>query len=190
MVTLGVTTILIMNSVHTELALGTFRPFDSDYRFAGTLHPNVQAPYCATMALAAASLPVAPERSDVAVVALPARHWLAGAHQIENGLWSVSRRTAGVQFIWRVMAKETFGSDGDTLGRSDDRLGRLAAGLGHQRQAVNIALIGRQEEAGSAMGRVPLWMAIAPHLQEHPLFGHGYQTFWNPGRIEEFSRSF
>ena len=56
LVALVVSTILIANGVRTEIALGTFHPFSADYRFAGTLHPNVQAPYCATMALAAACL--------------------------------------------------------------------------------------------------------------------------------------
>ncbi len=51
-----VTSILILNGVRTEIASGIFRPFAPEYRFAGTIHPNLQATYCATMALAAACL--------------------------------------------------------------------------------------------------------------------------------------
>ncbi len=53
LIALVVSTILIANGVRTEIALGTFRPFSTDYRFAGTMHPNAQAAYCAIMSLAA-----------------------------------------------------------------------------------------------------------------------------------------
>ncbi len=57
-----------------------------------------------------------------------------------------------------------------------------------QGRFVNLALIGRQEDADSLSGRIPLWTELAPHAQEHFLLGHGYQTFWNPERIESISR--
>ncbi|MGE5199372.1 MAG: hypothetical protein ACM3H9_07005, partial [Rhodospirillaceae bacterium] len=43
-------------SAGAELALGTFRPFEPAYRFAGMMHPNVQGLYCACLTLAGVSL--------------------------------------------------------------------------------------------------------------------------------------
>jgi len=43
---------LVGMGVCTELALGTFKPFNADYRFAGTVHPNTQGADCAVLAIA------------------------------------------------------------------------------------------------------------------------------------------
>ena len=45
------TTLFLAVGVFAELFLGTFRPFASGYRFAGTLHPNVQGVNCALLVL-------------------------------------------------------------------------------------------------------------------------------------------
>ena len=50
LIVLAVTTILIANSVRTEISL-EFPAVCSRVPLCGTLHPNAQAPYCATMAL-------------------------------------------------------------------------------------------------------------------------------------------
>ena len=51
-------------------------------------------------------------------------------------------------------------------------------------------MAGREEESEALSGRIPLWMAILPYVQEHPFVGHGYQSFWNSERIESFSYAF
>ena len=56
LIALPVAAMLIANGVRTEIALGTFHPLSPEYRFAGTLHPNLQATYCAMMTLSAAFL--------------------------------------------------------------------------------------------------------------------------------------
>ncbi len=59
-----------------------------------------------------------------------------------------------------------------------------------ERRAADVAMAGREEESEALSGRIPLWMAILPYVQEHPFVGHGYQSFWNPERIESFSYAF
>jgi O-antigen ligase len=66
----------------------------------------------------------------------------------------------------------------------------LMLGWDVERGATNVALIGRQEDNEALSGRIPLWSAVIPHLADHPLLGHGYQTFWNPARIESFTNNF
>ena len=55
---------------------------------------------------------------------------------------------------------------------------------------VNAALLGRQDEADSLSGRIPLWTELLPHIGEHLWLGHGYLTFWNPQRIQSFSSAY
>jgi exopolysaccharide production protein ExoQ len=65
----------------------------------------------------------------------------------------------------------------------------LLLGWDVEHQAVNVALIGREEETGSLSGRVPFWTELMPHVMDRSLLGHGYRTFWDPKRIGDFSNS-
>ena len=191
LITLVVTTILVMNSVRTEIVLGTFRPLSPQYRFSGTLHPNVQAPYCATMALAAACLASRAKRGRVLL-------WVLCLTAVVLLLLTKSR-TATAAFLVGLLLYVAFDASWPKR-----LLGGLAiiwagstlvwlcllSGWDIERKIVDVALIGRQEEADSLAGRIPLWSTLMPHVQEHLLLGHGYQTFWNPRRIEKFSQTF
>ena len=190
LVALVVSTILIANGVRTEIALGTFHPFSADYRFAGTLHPNVQAPYCATMALAAACLASRAKRGGallwmlflvgVALLVLTKSRTVCGAFLAG---WLVY---SWIGALWpsRIMAGTAILALGCTLALAASLLG-----WDIERQGAKVALIGRQEEAESLSGRFPLWADLTPHIQDRFLLGHGYLTFWNPERIATFSRS-
>ena len=190
-IALAGTSLLVANSVRIEIALGTFLPFSADYRFAGTLHPNAQAPYCAMMALAAAFLASGARRGRVLLWAL----CLIGAvllvltksrtvcASVVIGLLAYGLLTA--PWTKRVMVGAAILCAGCTLALAGSLLGWDIEG-----QAANVALIGRHEEADSLSGRVPLWAALVPYVQERLLLGHGYQTFWSPDRIDRFSQAF
>src|SRR4030095_6540837 len=51
--TIGTLGTLAAVGVLVELRLGTFRPWESEYRFAGSVHPNTQGPGLAAVCLAA-----------------------------------------------------------------------------------------------------------------------------------------
>jgi O-antigen ligase len=53
---LAVTAVYALAGLSVEMALGTFRPWSAEYRFAGTMHPNGQGVNCGLLCLAAASL--------------------------------------------------------------------------------------------------------------------------------------
>jgi O-antigen ligase len=190
-ITLVVATILIANSVYTELSLGTFRPFDPEYRFAGVLHPNVQAPYCATMALAAACLASRAQRGRILLWAL----CLAGV-----GLLVLTKsRTVCGAFLAGLLIYGLYGVSWPkkalvcmTLlwAGSSVAFAGVLVGWDVERKVVNAALIGRNDEVESLSGRVPIWASLIPHLEERPLFGHGYQTFWTPQQIAAYSANF
>ena len=189
LIALAVTGILLVNGVCLEIALGTFQPFSAEYRFAGTLHPNGQAAYCVTMALAAACL---------------ARHggprrilfWMLCLIGVVFLLLTKSRTGCGAffaaplvcGFLALPLPKKVMALAGIISLASALLLASSLLDWDIQDRVVNLALIGRQEEADSLSGRIPLWTELTPHVHEHFLFGHGYQTFWNPERIENVSR--
>jgi O-antigen ligase len=181
-------TILLLNAVYVEISLGAFHPLEPDYRFSGTLHPNAQAPNCALMVLAAGFLASRAKRGRIflwalcfaglALLVLTKSRTVCGALLISlaiyNSLaWSWRKRIlVGVVALWIV---------------STVALAATLSGWNFEGQAANVALIGRQEEAETLTGRIPLWADLLPYVQESPVLGHGYMTFWTPERIGNFS---
>ena len=55
-IVLGVGTLHLLWGISAEMRLGSFHPFDPEYRFAGTVHPNTQGIQCAGICLAAFAL--------------------------------------------------------------------------------------------------------------------------------------
>jgi O-antigen ligase len=53
--------------------------------------------------------------------------------------------------------------------------------------ASNAALMGREEQAESLTGRLPIWEAILPYVQQGYVLGYGYDSFWVPGRVSQIS---
>ena len=191
LITLVVATILVSNSVLTEIALGTFHPLSPDYRFAGTLHPNVQAPYCAAMALAAFCLASRAKRGRALLWMLfligTALLVLTKSRTTCAGLLAGLLAYASLNVSWRqrIMIGAALFSLGSAVA-----LAAALMGSDVVQRATDVALLGRQDEAESLSGRIPLWAKLLPHVQERFSLGHGYETFWSPQRIESFSRSF
>jgi O-antigen ligase len=188
LVTLVVATVLILNGVRTEIALGTFHPLAADYRFAGTLHPNAQAPYCATMALAAAFLAFRVKRGRIIL-------WTLCATGVALLLLTKSRTVCGSTCVGLLLfaslraswPKRIVVAGGIVWAASTVLLVVSLLGWDAEHQTVNAALMGRQDEADSLSGRVPLWLELLPHVRDRLFFGHGYLTFWSPQRIAAFS---
>jgi exopolysaccharide production protein ExoQ len=190
LITLVVTTILILNSVYTEVSLGTFQPWSEGYRFAGNLHPNVQAPYCATMALAAAFYAGQIKRGrifiwalcllGVGLLVLTKSRTVCGSSLIGVAAFF----SVGVPWAKRISVVATVLWLGCTA-----VLAAYLLGWDIEREIVNTVLIGRQEDAESLSGRLPLWSQLMPYIGDNFLLGHGFLTFWNPRRIDSFSRA-
>lgn len=191
LISLAVTTILLANSLRTELALGTFHPFSAEYRFSGTVHPNAQAPNCALMALAALFLARSAPRGRllfwalfliaVVLLVLTKSRTVCAAMSVGLAVYLL----LGSSWTYRVVALTVALWLACSVG-----LLACVADANIERKIVNAVLIGRQDEAESLSGRIPMWRDIAPHIAERLFIGHGYQTFWSPQRIESFSRNF
>ena len=169
----------------TEIRLGTFRPWSSDYRFSGSVHPNTQGMYLTALALASMGLARTVQRG----------RWL---------LWSVF----GACIVLLLLTKSRTGNASTMVAISSVLLlqtsarfklsaGFIAAWLGLAclwllmlcgidplvdfRDAL---LLGRAEESDTLSGRAFIWPLVGHFVSLRPWLGYGYEAFWNPCNID------
>jgi O-antigen ligase len=179
---------LILFSLFVDLAAGA-RPWNPDYRFGGTLHPNLMACYCALVCLAAYCA-AAESRWPVlwwAIVLLAAALLLLTKSR--TGLAALL--TVLVAVVWLRMSA-TARYRWLAAGATAAAVSIFALGVLPPRTKSAIAataLLGRGEDADSFTGRLPLWNELVLFGKDRILLGHGYEGFWTPRRIAEISES-
>ena len=173
--------------VLVELGFGTFRPWRGDYRFAGTIHPNIQALQLSGACVAAAAL-AAFGRDWAAKL-----RWAAAAAGLFAFLWLTKSRTstggavlavAGVLVLsvpprWKKIAAVPLGLLGSAAA-----LASLFGGFDPTAELRDAALMGRDEQRTSLSGRLPIWEALDPYVARKYWRGWGYQSFWTKTHID------
>ncbi|MCE5267502.1 MAG: O-antigen ligase family protein [Planctomycetaceae bacterium] len=171
-----------------ELALGTFRPWLPEYRFAGTIHPNAQGVQLAALCLGSLCLLHAtPERRKPL--------WLCLGVGVAFLLLTKSRASCAslvvaVAAIWFVAASARARVLAALIGGLAVCLLALAASMFSAEpndRLLGAMMLGRQEQSEGLTGRVPLWLELARYIRERPLEGYGYQAFWTDKQIESVS---
>ena len=170
-----------------ELAFGTFRPWQSGHRFAGTLHPNSQAAHLSMMCLAAFAL--APREAK-------RRKWLYAA--VALGLVFVALTRSRTNLAGAILALAAVGALHSSL-KSKLIAGYLAvlagltgifllmlAGKDPFTQLFEAAMLGREDDVASLSGRGFIWPICWEFIGQRPWLGYGYGSFWTPLRIEQF----
>jgi exopolysaccharide production protein ExoQ len=178
-------------SVAAEVAIGTFIPWDSEFRLYGITHANSLGAMMAMFVLAALALRRGSERH---------RNWYLLAAAIGIGLVLLTKsRTAMVGLVAGLWIWVVLGA------RDRKRLTVLSLfGLALVVPVV-IFLVGEDISAGirktvllgregnspeTFTGRIPLWeFLISRYLDERPFFGYGFQGFWTPEHILRASAS-
>jgi len=181
------TALFLVIGVFTELVLGTFRPFATGYRFAGSLHPNGQGINCALLLL-----------SGVA------------AADVEKHGRTFFRACALVGFVFLILtaSRTSFAAAllalAVYLGAVCSRATKIAmayslsiafcvlllvlanASLPGLTSAVTL---GRNDSAvdSSFNGRAGVWEDVGYYVHRRPILGYGYGGFWTPTRISEIS---
>ena len=159
---------------------GSF-PHQTGYRFSGTIHANVQAAYCVTLALAALSL----------MFSTSNRQWVVMLCLLLAAVVMLVLTGSRTNLVGLVAASLVVVFANKSL-NSRVLLGSLAAlvvgvalfslvlvGPTAQRQLLDKALMGRAEDVTTATGRLPLWEELWSFAEERPLTGHGYEAFWD-----------
>jgi O-antigen ligase len=172
-----------------EVALGTFKPLDGDYRFAGTLHPNGQGANCALLCLAAVCLLKGAQRGKGVLLILLA---------CGLALMLLTRsRTACVALLASVLAvsivnpsrRLVAGALAITWFTGAAALVALLCGIDLVKELPGIVLLGRAEHIGTLTGRTELWEELLDYAKEKPLLGYGYGSFWNYDHIDAISKT-
>lgn len=170
-----------------ELSLGTFRPWASDYRFSGTVHPNTQGLYLTSLCLAsfclmrqgAAKYWLLPifAMSLLFLLLTKSRTSCAGLVLALSAIW-ILRSPKGLIPIVAVSGVWFAATIGFVVSF-------LALDL--TKSASNAVLLGREEQAESLTGRLPIWETLAPYVQDRFLLGYGYDSFWIPAHVNAVS---
>ncbi|MCB0321969.1 MAG: O-antigen ligase family protein [Bdellovibrionales bacterium] len=159
-----------------ELILGTFHPFSGEYRFSGTLHPNSQAINCALLLLATGTQALESDRWRTV--------YLAVLLEATVFLLLTKSRTCLVLtplapfLFWllteRLPTKVAFSLLAAFIGTT--------AMLGRE---VIVPLVTSTLSSGRAdsemitlTGRIPLWSQLFRYIEQRPLLGYGYDSFW------------
>jgi len=170
-----------------EIGLGTFRPWQSSHRFAGTLHPNSQAAHLTMMCLAAFALATSDTKFRkwlyvmvvvglVFIALARSRTNLAGA-LIALGAIAALRSSFKVKLIAMYLG---------VLAACTGLLILMLAGKDPVTQLFEAAMFGREDDVASLNGRSFIWPVCWEYISQRPLLGYGYGSFWTPSRIEYF----
>jgi len=175
---------MIVMSFAADLAVGA-GPWRADYRFSGTLHPNVQASYCAALCLAAYCLIGQRYFNTLAKLLLVAggvmifltgsRTSLLATIAALTAVWLLRQRS-----IVRVVMMATAASAVGVVIAAF-----FALSPSDQHSLTGKALLGRTEKADTLSGRIPLWDELLHYAADRPLHGYGYDAFWTPGNMED-----
>lgn len=191
---------LTFSGILAELALGTFRPWNSGYRFCGLGHPNETSLFAAVLAIAAriASIMEYPESKLKGVFTLRRIAFALLIFAIGIVLITKSRTTAGsllVAFLIMQLAMSSIERSALLL----TSLMSCAAIVGlflatvttsTSNSVFGVASIGRTSHVATLTGRLPLWEEIFKSIEKKPLFGFGYGAYWTTERVEDFAQIF
>ena len=188
LLTLSVLGTLAAVGVVAELHLGTFRPWDPQWRFAGTVHPNTQGPALAAVCLACWTLASRATRGRwiyaliglaalALVLATRSRTTAAALLVAVAGIGLVHARP-GTRLALALAGGLAVSGGGWALG---------VCGLDPLTDFREMLLLGRVEESDTLSGRSDIWPEVWSYIRQRPYLGYGYEAFWTPERIERIS---
>ncbi len=163
----------------SEVAHGSFTPFNSWYRFSGNLGPNGEGQLCAVFALTSIAAIHSADRYKF-LFRFGALYGITFL-LLTQSLTSLAGFLAGItvylffrfstggrlRFVYLgVMVALIIGLLGLAYGFSIDPVAKAS---------------GRDPEGMTELtGRIPLWVECMSYIKERPLLGYGYEGVWRP----------
>jgi O-antigen ligase len=182
-----VSVVAIGADVAADLAAGTFRPWESDFRMGGALHPNHVGRLGAIVAMIAFAATWQPKYRAIG--------WMFFTAGVVVVLMSVSR-SALIGLLAGLAAIVLLGMSGRRFAVSALVVTvALAIGLGAyavcppslQMRLTGAALMGRVEDASSLTGRWPLWVEMWRDGANRRIQGYGYGAYWTVDRNHDLA---
>jgi O-antigen ligase len=170
--------LIISIGLVAEIALGTFEPLNSEYRFAGVMHYNPTGMHAAVLLISSISLVQIKKTGKlwylaVAIAAFAVLFLTKSRTAFASGFFAASALVAlgpsrsrwlAIIYCAVLILLGSFFVFGDELinfGKNFFFLGRV-----------------KEEEIFSLTYRIPIWKACLPYIAERPLLGYGYNSFW------------
>jgi exopolysaccharide production protein ExoQ len=166
--------------VGAELALGEFTPWSSDYRFAGTLHPNAQGTNCAVLVLSAITL--AATWKHFRPVLLTIAFGGLGFLLLTGSRTALAGCLAGLSAVWMLKTRRSLAVMTVLVLSCVGLLGVFLVVYGLLPSPLGFLLTERAEGMGVLSGRPDLWAILIEYARERPILGYGYGAFFEPVR--------
>jgi exopolysaccharide production protein ExoQ len=181
------TVLFVSIGVGAEVVFGTFQPFASGYRFAGTMHPNYQGMQCGLVLLSAVAAADMEKRWRTLFLACG---FLGFAFMVLSGsrtslaavmfalivyLAAVSSRTAKIATVFGCSIVVC--------------LFLLFLGAGLLPNIKTTILLGRDDPGSvdSLSGRMMIWKDVGDYICQRPILGYSYGGFWTPTHVKAIS---
>jgi O-antigen ligase len=181
-----ITTLYLATGLSVELVSQTFQPLTSDFRFSGTINPNIQGINCSMMLLAAVSLSKCSNRNHV--------FFLFAAGLAFLFLILTKSRTSLFSVLLTLLVFFILSS---SLSKASVYLlgtlsifGVFFLFLGDDLISIvkEYVFLGRfSSETLTLTGRTHLWETILNYVGMRPFHGHGFNSFWIPRHIQAVS---
>lgn len=173
--------------VAAELALNTFHPHHGSYRFAGCMHPNIQAANLAMGCIASYTMTKVKPKFKLVfygifcflflfLILTKCRSATAGVPVALVVIWLASQSVRNIVLglattFWIV---------------SFTCLVCIVSNFNPVAENSEVLLLGRGEETGTSLtGRLPLWQDLAGYISDRPIKGYGFKAFWNSRNITD-----
>lgn len=164
-----------------DILFGYFTPWQSDYRFGGTLQPNSQAYVCLILMFSALCFSRASQRSRLFYLLLSACG-LMGLMLTRSRSGLLALVTALILYVLIILnlRRKVFTALG---------IGVLALVVIISGAAPTLLSVLNRGGEGSEdfSGRGPLWSDLMTYASRHPVLGYGYENFWTISRIDDIS---
>ncbi|MEM9701993.1 MAG: O-antigen ligase family protein, partial [Planctomycetota bacterium] len=176
--------------IAAEFFYGTFRPWGGEYRFAGTVHPNIQALQLSSACVSAAALAAFAggwrERSRWAALAIVVGLFLT-LTKSRTSTGGAALAIAGVLLLAvpPVWKRNLFIPA--VLVVCLAAMAALFSGFDPSDELHDAALMGRNEQQTTLSGRVPIWEALDPYVAQRWWKGWGYSAFWSKDHIDRLT---
>ena len=191
LMTVIVTLALLIVGIGAEIVFGRFKPWVSDYRFAGTLHPNIQSLNLGMGCIAAYTMTKVEPKFKLlffgifgllflSLVLTKCRSATLTVPVVIGIIWFTAQPTKfilawGIAGLWLVSTIVFI---------------CLVSGYDPISEYQEVLLLGRGEETGSSLtGRLPLWEDLFEYIAFRPMKGYGYSAFWNTRHIDDIAAS-
>jgi O-antigen ligase len=167
--------------VGAEVALGTFRPWSSGYRFGGTLFPNPQGFNCAALVFSALTISITSKRFRSVLLAIALGGF--GFLLLTGSRGALGGGIAGLAALWMLRTRRGLAVMTASLLICGGLVTVLLVVNGLVQSPLKFLLTEREEGVGVLTGRSDLWAILMEYARERPILGYGYGAFFDPDRI-------